>query len=361
MDSLFCYNFPAIRGIQANKEYYVAMCPLRIIPKLFLFDEEEVPPEFRSQRILNKARIPEMTNYILSNPTDYVFSAITASVDGELMFTAYEGIVPNQNLGTLSISMEARFLINDGQHRRAAIEEALKMNSELANETISVVFYHDEGLSRSQQIFSDLNLHAINTTSSIGILYDHRDPLSLITKEIVESTPLLSSYTDKERVSLSKYSPKIFSLNHIYNSNRKILSKKKGEKIELEEQMFLKEFWLTICDTMIEWKLVASKEMNACKLRETYIIGHGVFIEAMGIVGKYLSEQHPTNWRNYIDRLSTVNWSRENRSDWLERAFNERGRIQKNTATIQLTANKIKQLIGLPLTVAEQQLEDTKK
>ena len=39
------YVFPAIRGIQAGHEYYVTMCPLRLIPRLFLFDEEELPPE----------------------------------------------------------------------------------------------------------------------------------------------------------------------------------------------------------------------------------------------------------------------------------------------------------------------------
>src|SRR5437870_9539 len=38
-DTSFGYVFPAIRGIQARREYYVSMCPLRLIPKLFLFDE----------------------------------------------------------------------------------------------------------------------------------------------------------------------------------------------------------------------------------------------------------------------------------------------------------------------------------
>ena len=41
----FGYVFPAIRGVQAGREYYVSMCPLRLLPKLFLFDEEELVPE----------------------------------------------------------------------------------------------------------------------------------------------------------------------------------------------------------------------------------------------------------------------------------------------------------------------------
>ena len=62
------------------------MCPLRLIPKIFLFDEEEIPAEHRAQRILNKIRIPEITNYIIENQNDYVFSSLTASIDGDIEF-----------------------------------------------------------------------------------------------------------------------------------------------------------------------------------------------------------------------------------------------------------------------------------
>jgi DNA sulfur modification protein DndB len=41
----FDYSFSAVRGIQAGRPCYIAMCPMRIIPKIFVFNEEEVPPE----------------------------------------------------------------------------------------------------------------------------------------------------------------------------------------------------------------------------------------------------------------------------------------------------------------------------
>ena len=53
----FGYTFPAIRGVQAGREYFISMCPLRLIPRIFVFDEEEVVPEHRAQRTLNKGRI----------------------------------------------------------------------------------------------------------------------------------------------------------------------------------------------------------------------------------------------------------------------------------------------------------------
>lgn len=349
MDSAFSYNFPALRGIQAGKEYFVVMCPLRLIPKIFLFNEEEIPAQHRAQRIINKNRIPEISSYILDNSDDYVFSSLTASIDGEIEFHPFSEEQTWNDLGKLQISLDSRFLINDGQHRRAAIEEALKISPELGDETISVVFFKDEGLKKSQQIFSDLNRHAVNTTTSIGILYDHRDRLAILTKEVVQENELLSRYTDTERVNLSKNSPKLVALNHIFNTNLKLLNKSKGDPINDDEELIVKEFWTTLCDNISEWQMVFNKELTPKELRINYIVGHGVFLEAAGLVGRAAIKQDQSNWKNYIKALNNIDWNRANTEDWEGRAFSSNGRIQKNNLTIQLTANLIKQKIGLKI------------
>ena len=77
------YNFPALRGIQAGREYYVSMCPLRLIPRIFLFDEDELRPELRAQRILNKARVPEIAfrYHSSANKKDYTFGRCNYRLD----------------------------------------------------------------------------------------------------------------------------------------------------------------------------------------------------------------------------------------------------------------------------------------
>ena len=355
MDFGFNYNFPGIRGFQAGKEYYIAMCPLRIIPKIFLFDEEEIPPEYRSQRIINKNRIPDITNYIINNQDDYVFSSLTASIDGDIDFTPISNDPSLDSIGTLSVALDAKFLINDGQHRRAAIEEALKINPDLGSETISVVFFIDKGLKNSQQIFSDLNRHAVNTTSSIGILYDHRDQLAIITKDIVSENTFLKRYTDKERVSLSKNSPKVVALNHVFNTNLKLLGISKGDTIVKEDEQFLHIFWSVLTNSIIEWKQVLNKELTPKDIRLNFIVGHGVFFEAIGIVGNYIKKHHPNDWQNHIKKLSEIDWSREN-SNWEGRVI-KNGRVQKNAQTLKLTAIQIKKLLNVPLSEHEQSLE----
>ena len=113
----FAYQFPAVRGIQAGREYYISMVPLKLLAKLFPSDDEIVAPEHRAQRKINEARIPEIKKYILENRNNYVFSALSASIDGEFSFVSSE----NSDIGILHIDMDSVFLINDGQHRKAAI------------------------------------------------------------------------------------------------------------------------------------------------------------------------------------------------------------------------------------------------
>ena len=119
----FVYKFPVVRGVQARREYYIAMVPLKMIARLFPNDEEYVLPEYRAQRKLNEARVPIISKYITDNRDNYVFSALAASIDGQFTFKSNK---ENKDTGVLEVSMDARFLINDGQHRKAAILEALK-------------------------------------------------------------------------------------------------------------------------------------------------------------------------------------------------------------------------------------------
>ena len=208
------------------------------LTKIFLFNEEELPPEYRAQRSLNKNRIPQMATYILDNPEGYTFSSLTASIDGEMEFLPISEHDPG--IGKLVISMDANFLINDGQHRRAAIEEAIKVNPELGNETISVVFFYDRGLRKSQQMFADLNTHAVNTTRSIEILYDYRDGMANLTKELLAHNDFLNSFTDRENTSLAKFSSKVFTISSIYNTNCMLVNKRKGSYVSEGEKLCLR-------------------------------------------------------------------------------------------------------------------------
>lgn len=359
MKNNFYYTFPAIKGKQAQKDYFVIMCPLSVLSKLFIFNEEELPPEHRAQRILNKSRIPEMASYIVNNPKDYVFSSVTASIDGDFEFSPLNKEF-DEKIGTLKVSMDSRLLINDGQHRRAAIEEALKASPELGDETISVVLFIDEGLNRSQQIFADLNKHAVNVSKSIGVLYDSRDPIAMITKSLLEENNYLKHFTDKENPSLSKFSPKLFTLSSINETNKKLVNKLNIN--DSKTTAFVKEFWDILCEGMKEWQFVFNKDINPHLFRTDYISSNGVVLEALGLVGNYLYKNHPNDWKEILSNIKNIDWHRTNLDDWQNRVIGPTGRIVKSATYVRLTNNLIKTKLNLPLNKEEQKLEkDYKK
>lgn len=350
------YQFTALRGIQAGREYYVAMCPLKLIPKIFLFDEEEIPAELRAQRVLNRTRIPEMARYIINNSDDYVFSSITASVDGEVRFESLEEHGYGRNAGILTVSMTSRFLINDGQHRRAAIEEALKVTPELGDETISVVFFLDTGLDRSQQIFADLNKHAVRPTKSIGILYDQRDPFARLAVKLTNNVPIFKGLTETEKTTISNRSTKLFTLSAVYQATQALLNKGKGDEIEPEDFELACDFWTKMGTVIPEWRLIIRKQIAASELRRDYVHSHGVTLHALGIVGRSLLEMYPDNWINRLQPLEEINWLRTN-SLWEGRSMIH-GRMSKAGDSVILTSNAIKQMLGLSLEADEAEIEN---
>src|SRR2546423_14198835 len=214
----YTYTFPALKGVQAERDYYVAMCPLKLLPKIFLFDEAPIPPELRAQRTLNAARIPDIARYIVDNRRDYAFSAITVSIDGEVRFEPANMNDGTSDIGRLIVPMSTRFIINDGQHRRAAVEQALEEQPDLEDETIAVVFYVDAGLRRSQQLFADLNKHAVRPTQSLGILYDYRDPLAGLARDLAERVFCFKGLTEMEKTTISNRPVKLFTLSGIYQA-----------------------------------------------------------------------------------------------------------------------------------------------
>ena len=344
LDNDFCYSFPAVRGVQAGRPFYIATCPLRIIPKIFIYDEEEVPPELRAQRTLNKTRIPEMSRYLVDNPDDYVFSALTASVGNDVSFIEHESA---PNIGTLKVSMNASILINDGQHRRAAIEEAIKHKPELGQDNIAIVFYIDEGLRRSQQMFADLNQHAIRPSSSLSTLYDDRDPGARVAKYLANTANPFIGFTEMEKSSIPVKSNKIFALSAIKHATRALLQKGPKEEISEEEKQLALQFWNDINDNMPEWKLVQDKKLAVSEFRQEYLTAHGIALQAIANVGCQLLESTENERKALIKKMQNIDWRKSNR-EWIKRAMMH-GKLSKAGSNIFLTAVEIKRQLGLPL------------
>jgi DNA sulfur modification protein DndB len=355
MESLSTLNFPVIRGIQAGREYYVTMWTLRMLKQISIFDEQELPPELRAQRVINKARIPEIANYVLDNAKDYIFSAITASIDSEVEFVPFSEKAGEDRIGILKVPMDAKFIINDGQHRRAAILSALEQKPALGSETISVVFFLDVGLERSQQMFADLNRYAIRPSRSLGLLYDHRNEKAKLARLVVMKSDFFKDIVDMEKSSLAPRSRKLFTLSAFYNACADLVQELASGKVE-EDANTAREFWETVAKCFPAWGQVREGKIAASEIREGYIHSHGIALQAIGKAGNALLRGNPSGWKSRLKALSQIDWSRKNARLWEGRALIG-GKVSKVSTNIILTTNVIKKRLGVELGPEEQRIE----
>jgi DNA sulfur modification protein DndB len=317
---------PATRGRMGSTEYYTATLAFGSVVKLFTYDPDEMrelPPEDRHQRLLKADRIPDIARYILDHD-DYVFSSITVSVDaGTIRFHAVE---VDADIGMLELPLEAKYIVNDGQHRVAGIAAALRDDPSLKHDTISVVILPDGGLQRSQQVFSDLNRTVHKTSKSLDILFDHRLPSYRITLAAIERVPLFRGRIDKERVSLSVSSRKFATLSGLQSSTDALLgslAESTPPDVEERELAFTIEYWKELTDIVVPWSDIASGDVGPHDARRRYVSSYALSLWALGALGRAARRAEADggdSWRTIVKRLVDVDWKKSN-PDWQGRCM----------------------------------------
>ncbi|MCE2508327.1 MAG: DNA sulfur modification protein DndB [Nitrosopumilaceae archaeon] len=338
-------SFDVIRGVQGGREFYTGMCTFATLYNHFKFNEDpQIPPALRAQRKLRRSRIPAIADYILSNPDSYVFSAITVSVGGQLMFHPVPGLGDAANMGILRMPIDAPILINDGQHRYAAIRQAYEQRPQLRGERIPVVFFEDVGLERSQQMFADLNKHAVKPTKSLGLLYDHRDSFSRFIVNLVNDVEIFVGRTEMEGTNISHRSRKFFTLNGVSEAT-KFLLKANAKSIAAEKQRAAADFWREVSLSIPEWNLLLQGKVTPHELRKGYVHAHTNVLAAIGMAGHILLTHYPDSWPRMVRRIHKVDWSRSS-PQWNGKLVIN-GRMLKNKTGIKAAAGIILKSCGV--------------
>jgi DNA sulfur modification protein DndB len=354
-------QFPALKGVIGKREYYVTTMALSEVPRFFKFNDwEQVDPTLRAQRVLNATRVPDISKYILDNEDGYIFSSITASYSNPVTFIPSDA---EGRVGVIEMELEnMEFIINDGQHRAAAIAAALKENPQLGRERISVLLFPTESLARLQQMFSDLNRFAHKTSKSLDILYDHRDNLSALTMEMTEHVPVLKGMIDKEKMSIPLRSPKLMTLSALYDANSELLGSiacKHGSP-EFQEKLSLAvDYWNALAGVMVDWGKVKAGELRAPELRQEKISTHGVVLRALGALGNVVMEEYPQEWKQRLEGLQDVEWRKSVGSRvnpmW-DNVCIVAGSVVSNRQARKATQAVLKRWLRLPLTNQERQI-----
>ncbi|MFK5893783.1 MAG: DNA sulfur modification protein DndB [Pseudomonadota bacterium] len=351
------YTFPAVRGVQAKREFYSAIVAYKYLVKLFVFDSEDiVPAELRAQRNINHNRAKKLGQYIQDNPDTYVLPAITASISKEMIFESHGVAGSADRLGLLHIPMDAVFLLNDGQHRLEGIRSAIKENPKLKDETICVTIYFDCGLQRSQQMFADINSNQVKPSGSINALYNSRCPFNNFIQDLLNRMPLIKSKIEMETSSVGKKSMKLWSLigfSKFITQLTGLTANSYNDIIDSDSKrddlMCLIEKFMSGLNSIPNWKGMIESNISAFDVRESMVISHAVFLEALGVMGRILLQMSTDSiaWKR-LDKLSKVDPNKSS-AMWDNRCV-VLGRMQKTSDGVKGTAVQLVELTGLTLT-----------
>ena len=89
------YQFPAVRGNQAGKEYYICMVPMGLLSRIFLMGDSDVPPEYRAADGTIALRCPDSTLVrTLARSIGAPLATTSANTHGEAAATSGAAVEP---------------------------------------------------------------------------------------------------------------------------------------------------------------------------------------------------------------------------------------------------------------------------
>ncbi|NWJ46936.1 MAG: DGQHR domain-containing protein [Chloroflexi bacterium] len=347
------YLFAATRGKQGGREYYVIQCPIRLLSKIILFDESELPKNIRAERSIDETQVEIITKYLIAKIDNILLPPFLATINQPIIFEEISS--SGEGFGRLLIPMSAMIVLNFGQNYRAALIEVLQQHPEIANDTVPIMLFADEDFLNTPQIFSNLNTKITSSYKKSAFLSTKGNHLEYLVKELIKEVSLFAGLTEIEKTTLSNRSNKLFTLSSIYQANQALLGATKRTELTAQHKELAIQYWNALSQIIPEWEQAIRREVRTSELRNNYIHAHGMALISLGNLGCKLIEQYPDDWQKHLKKLERVDWKRTN-TEWQKRAMNH-GRMSKTRHSIVLTTNYLRMLLNLPLTLEEEKYE----
>jgi DNA sulfur modification protein DndB len=211
---------PCLKGKMGDWYYYVALLSFNEVAKriklpseidTYYKEKEDLRLGDWIQRDLEKNRTKNIVDYLKNQPQHFFNSLILGIYEGNPSWQdlnistnkMYENLDESKmeylsrTFGLLTLEGSEDIFPIDGQHRAIAIREAVKANSKIGQEEITVIFVghktDQEGKIRTRRLFSTLNKYAKPVSQSEIIALSEDNNCAVITRELVDNFPLLKN------------------------------------------------------------------------------------------------------------------------------------------------------------------------
>lgn len=345
-------NLNVVKGQMFDNEYWLATLSFAAIAKYVKLPENKDwdpifggPGEQEAQRKLNKTRVNnEIVPYLQND--DAFFSSLTlVLVPGmdkplqegrDYVFKKAEGLAGEDGAGELQLDESVDMFPADGQHRTAAIIEAMKIDRErLRQQKVPVVLIAYKNKEQVRQHFSDLNLNAKGAPNTIGLTFESRDPKVIVTKRVAREVPLFANRVNELTNSLSKKTPDVITMGTLVQAHESLLGalypvSGKGKSFEDHPDLLairqtdpmndkvgaiasrLKDVWAVVIDNLPEWEEVLADRVHARHLRDGddskgthgYVFAFGIGWQAIALAAAALIHHRPNSWAEDLARAA---------------------------------------------------------
>lgn len=208
-------KIPAIRGKIGDTIYYSANLSFQQVNDMVKRVDSELHTSNSLKEVIQRSLTDnyiKIKDYIVKREDHFFDSMVLAVYDGDPQWTEIRYELNEEsfnNVGLLEFSGEEKIFPVDGQHRVEGIKAAIIEKPEIANETINVILIgHSntpEGRERSRRIFSTLNRYVKPVRLGDIIALDEDDIVAIVTRDLLETYPLLMG--NKVKVSNTKSIP----------------------------------------------------------------------------------------------------------------------------------------------------------
>ena len=202
---------PALRGVMGDWTYYCAMVNLWECAKRVDFAEEIQPHQGLSdmiQRGLDEKRLPEIAEYLLTQPERLFNSLVIATYGGNPNWFPISNVARGsdddqlgdlpeetvQSVGFLTFTGKEKLFAIDGQHRLAGMKAAVIQDPDKDwYDEVPVLFVGHKndraGRVRSRRLFTTLNKNARAVTKRDTIALDEDDVMAICVRRLIEQRP----------------------------------------------------------------------------------------------------------------------------------------------------------------------------
>lgn len=275
------FKFPAARGIQAGREYFMVVAPFGVLRRLLAIDNTAEVLD-RSQRDVDMARAKKLAAYIKQNPGSWVIPSLVGNIETAPKFEEH---APGAMVGTLSLPMDAVIKLLDGQHRATGIMNAIGEDDELRHSSVPLQLYVNMDLAARQQAFTDINLNAKTVSKGLSMAYDHRDEVAQSIAEAVGKVRAWVNRIEWQKAGCSGENPNMFPFKAVVEAFHIYMGTSKKAPPTAEHLAAAVEFFNKVEQAAHWMPYVVSHEMNMRDQRDSWITYHVVGLKALALWG----------------------------------------------------------------------------